>query len=60
VQLPSNHIPKVLVPLERIFDNNDVAVKSRKLVNEVDIFECNIIIEEDPKNVKLSSSLSKE
>jgi ribonuclease HI len=31
VQLPSNHIPKGLVPLERIFDNNDVAVKAKKL-----------------------------
>jgi ribonuclease HI len=27
VQLPSNHIPKGLVPLERLFDRNDVAVK---------------------------------
>jgi hypothetical protein len=60
VQLPSNYIPNGLVPLERIFDNNDVAIKSRKLVNEADIFECNISIEEDPKHVKLSSSLSKE
>jgi ribonuclease HI len=29
VQLPNNHIPKGLVPLERLFDNNDVAVKRR-------------------------------
>jgi len=27
VQLPSNHIPKGLVPLEFLFDGNDVAVK---------------------------------
>jgi hypothetical protein len=27
VQLPSNHIPKGLVPLERFFDGNDVASK---------------------------------
>jgi hypothetical protein len=26
VQLPSNHIPKGLVPLERLFDNNDVVI----------------------------------
>jgi hypothetical protein len=31
VQLPSNHIPKGLVPLERIFDSNDVAVKGKRL-----------------------------
>jgi hypothetical protein len=29
VQLPSNHIPKGLVPLERIFDDNDVPVKAK-------------------------------
>jgi hypothetical protein len=27
VQLPSNHIPKGLVPLDRLFDRNDVVVK---------------------------------
>ena len=26
VQLPSNHIPKGLAPLERLFDRNDVYV----------------------------------
>jgi hypothetical protein len=33
IQLPSNHIPKGLVPLERLFDVNDVAVKG-KVSNE--------------------------
>jgi hypothetical protein len=33
VQLPNNHIPKGLVPLERLFDINDVAVKG-KVSNE--------------------------
>jgi hypothetical protein len=33
VHLPSNHIPKGLVPLERLFDGNDVAVKG-KVSNE--------------------------
>jgi hypothetical protein len=27
IQLPSNHISKGLIPLERLFDGNDVAVK---------------------------------
>jgi len=27
VQLPNNHIPRGLVPLERIFDRNDVSLK---------------------------------
>jgi hypothetical protein len=35
VQLPSNHIPRGLVPLERLFDSNDVSVK-RKVSEEDD------------------------
>lgn len=27
IQLPTNHIPKGLIPLEKVFDQNDVAVK---------------------------------
>ena len=30
VQLPSNHIPKGLVPLEKMFDHNDVPYKPFK------------------------------
>jgi ribonuclease HI len=59
VQLPSNHIPKGLVPLERIFDRNDVAVKGKISNDDVDVAECNIGTEEKPKFVKLSNSLSK-
>jgi ribonuclease HI len=60
VQLPSNHIPKGLVPLERLFDRNDVVVKVKNSTEDVDVTECNLGTEEDPKYVKLSSSLSKE
>jgi ribonuclease HI len=60
VQLPSNHIPRGLVPLERIFDSNDVAVKSQRPIDDADIAECNIGTEEDLKSVKLSSSLSRK
>jgi ribonuclease HI len=60
VQLPSNHIPKGLVPLEILFDGNDVAVKFKGPTEDVDVAECNIGTEEDPKFVKLSSSLSRE
>jgi hypothetical protein len=60
VQLPSNHIPKGLVPLERLFDGNDVAVKGEVSNGDVDVTECNIGTEEDPKFVKLSRSLSRE
>jgi ribonuclease HI len=39
VQLPSNHIPKGLVPLERLFDRNDVAVKGKISNDDVDVAE---------------------
>ena len=36
VQLPNNHIPRGLVPLERIFDRNDVALEGNILDDDVD------------------------
>ena len=42
VQLPSNHIPKGLVPLERLFDGNDVAVKGKVSNGDDDVTECTI------------------
>jgi hypothetical protein len=43
-----------------LFDGNDVAVKFKGPTEDVDVAECNIGTEEDPKFVKLSSSLSRE
>jgi len=60
VQLPSNHIPKGLVPLERLFDINDVVVKVKGSSKEADVTKWNLGTKEDPKYVNLSSSLSKE
>jgi ribonuclease HI len=60
VQLPSNHIPKGLVPLERLFEKNDVDVNIKGSTENVDVTECNLGTKEDPRYVKLSSSLSKE
>jgi hypothetical protein len=60
IQLPSNHIPKGLVPLERLFDGNDVVVKGEVSNRDVDSAECNIGTHEEPKFVKLSSSLTIE
>jgi ribonuclease HI len=60
IQLPSNHIPRGLVPLERLFDSNDVSVK-RKVSEEDDgTIQCNIGTESKPKYVKLSKSLTGE
>jgi len=60
IQFPSNHIPKGLVPLERLFDTNYVAVKGKVSNQDADVVVCNIGTEKDRKFVKLSSSLSKE
>jgi hypothetical protein len=60
IQLPSNHIPRGLVPLERLFDGNDVALKGRVSGDDADAAECNIGTPEEPKFVKLSRSLTKE
>jgi ribonuclease HI len=60
IQLPSNHIPRGLVPLERLFDGNDVAVKGKVSNEDTDTTECNIGTQEEPRFVKLSSSLTRE
>jgi hypothetical protein len=46
--------------LERLFDRNGVVVKFKGSTRNVDVYECNIGTEEDPKYVKLSRCLSKE
>jgi ribonuclease HI len=60
IQLPSNHIPRGLIPLERLFDGNDVAMKGRISGDDADTAECNIGTPEEPKLVKLSKSLTEE
>jgi hypothetical protein len=60
VQLPRNHIPKGLVPLESLFNGNDVAVKGEVSNEDDDVAECNIGTEGNPKFVKMSTILSKE
>jgi ribonuclease HI len=60
VQFPSNHIPRGLVPLERLFDGNDVAAKDKISGGDADTSECNIGTQEEPNFIKLSSSLTQE
>jgi hypothetical protein len=60
IQLPSNHIPRGLVPFERLFDRNDVAVKGKVSNEDTDTAECNSGTQEEPRFVKLSSSLTRE
>jgi ribonuclease HI len=60
IQLPSNHIPRGIVPLERLFNGNDVPVKGRVSNEDAETTECNIGTPEEPRFVKLSSSLTRE
>jgi hypothetical protein len=60
IQLPNNHIPRGLVPLERLFHGNDVLIKFRASNEDAETTECNIGTLEEPKFVKLSSSLTSE
>jgi hypothetical protein len=58
LQLPTNHIPKGLVPLERIFVHNDVPVKLPDPEKEAEVTDCNLGTVANPKHVKLSKFLS--
>jgi hypothetical protein len=60
VQLKKNIIPKGLVPLEKIFDNSDVARNPKTNSNDEDIEDYNTGTQEDPKIIKLSKTLSLE
>ena len=42
IQLKSNTIPKSLVPLEEIFDNNDVARNPKVSLDDAKVEDCNI------------------
>ena len=60
MQLKNNIIPKVLVPLEKLFDENDVAKNPRITTNDEDVEDCNIGTQKNPKIIKLSKTLSLE
>jgi hypothetical protein len=60
MDLKTNHIPKGLVPLEKLFDSNYVLEKYSIQSQEHDVFNCNIGIVVDPKIIKLSKALSEK
>jgi hypothetical protein len=57
VELKNNHIPRGLVPLERLFDNNDVYKEVSVKNQEEEIIDCNIGTTENPKIIKLSKAI---
>jgi hypothetical protein len=60
MELKTNHIPRGLVPPERLFDNNDVSKEASMKNQEEEITYCNIGTTEDPKIIKLSKALAGE
>ena len=51
LQLKGNIIPRGMVPLERLFDKNDVPLQPRKVVEENQVEDLNLGTEADPKIV---------
>lgn len=60
LQLKDNIIPKGLIPLEELFDKDDVAWKPTLRPTEKGVEEVNIGKTENRKMIKLSKSLSSE
>ena len=58
VQLPSNYIPRVLVPLEELFDHNDIPFKPIKKEQNPTVQEKNIGSQSHPKLINLSTKLT--
>ena len=60
IQLKGNYIPKGLILLEKLFDQNDVSKDPKVQPNENDIRDQNIGTKDSPKIVKLSKNLHAE
>ena len=60
LQLKGNVIPRGMVPLERLFDKNDVPLQPSKVVEENQGEDLNLGTEAEPKIVKLSKKIPEE
>jgi hypothetical protein len=58
--LKNNQIPKGLIPLERLFDQNDMPLKSALQPQPEEVKDCDIGTEEEPRIVKISNYLPPE
>ena len=57
LQLKDNYIPKGLIPLEELFDQDDVARKPTLMPTDEGVEDVNLGTAENPKIVKLSKAL---
>ena len=60
IQLKRNTIPKGLIPLQELFDNNDVARNTKVAPSDAEVEDCNIGIEQEPKIIQMSKNLTIE
>jgi hypothetical protein len=58
--LKNNQIPKGLIPLERLFNHDDIPFKSTLQPHPEEVEDCDIGTKENPRLVKLSRYLSPE
>jgi hypothetical protein len=58
LKIKNKFTPKGLVPLEQVFDKNDVPIKPTVLPQYANPEECNIGTKRDPKSIKLSKEAS--
>ena len=58
VQLPSNYIPRGMVPLEELFDHNDIPFKPSKKEQDPAIQEKNIGSKSHPELINISTELT--
>jgi hypothetical protein len=58
--LNNNQIPKGLIPLERLFDQNDIPLKSTLQPQPEEVEYCYVGSNENPKLLKLSKYLTTE
>ena len=58
VQLPNNYIPQGLLPLEELFDHNDIHFKPAKKDPDPSIQEKNIGSQSHPKLINLSTGMT--
>jgi hypothetical protein len=58
--LKNNQIPKGLIPLEILFDHDDISLKSTLQPQPEEVEDCNIGTKETPKLVKISKYLPPE
>lgn len=49
-----------MVPLDKLFDSNDVAQQPKMTPNVDEVEDCNIRTEQDPNMIKISNNLAHE